>query len=138
MDHENITNHYNEEEWPKCDIIIQKQSYQFDLRLSISCSNYIWFNLSKLIKNPIIQYAEDDEYIDFSIEAIKVFISYLENSATFVPTITNENVFTLNALSKKFMTKNLQIHIDKYITDNHIQLLPILLNKTSITADEEN
>lgn len=87
--------------------------------------------------NPIIKYDEEDEHIVFNPNAIQSFISYL-NDQTVIPLINNDTVFTLNALSEKFDTKSLQQHIDYYIHMNHIELLPIILNKKILTFDDEN
>lgn len=125
------------EERPQANFVYQKNTYAFDIRSAIPSSEYVWLNRNDLITNPIIKYDEEDEYIKFDSNAIQSFISYL-NDHTIIPLISIDTVFTLNALSLKFVTKSLQSHIDNYINMNHIELLPIILNKKTLTSDDEN
>lgn len=123
------------EENPKCIFQYNGHSYSFDIRFSISKSNFIWHNLDQ-IKTKLKIDLFENENIELDEEVINDFISYL-NKESIQLTITDNNVFTLNELSKKFQTPLLQKSIDKYINENQNELLPKLLNKSELTANDE-
>lgn len=123
------------EENPKCNFTYNGHSYSFDIRFSISKSNLIWNNLDQ-IKTKLKIDLFENENIELDEEIINDFISYLNNESNQL-TITDNNVFTLNELSKTFQTPLLQKNIDKYINEHQNELLPKLLNHSQLTANDE-
>ncbi|KAK8847860.1 hypothetical protein M9Y10_018896 [Tritrichomonas musculus] len=115
--------------------IYKNKQYPFKFDFFKHSSKYFADHQTELENKEIIPLVDEENEgkNDLSEEGIKLFINYAQHQPI---QITNETVYTLNFLSKKYEIKSLQENATKYIEKHQKELLlDILLNDS--TKDKE-
>lgn len=114
--------------------IYKSKQYPFKFDFFKYCSKYFSENHNTLLSRKNINLVDDEseQKLPFSEEAIQDFIRYVQCNEV---QLNNDNVITLNYLSKKYQIPMLIEDTDEYISKHQLELiLPILINNQDVPA----